>query len=64
MTTLPIEAYCEAFGRLRDLRDKRENLALVDVLEDELDEIWQGLTVEECREVERRYPELRLRRLA
>ncbi len=65
--TLAVAAYVEAFEDLKKVQEDssvRATAAVSDVLEDKLDELWQELSVEDVREVERRYPELRIRRYA
>lgn len=66
MSSLAVEAYCETFEELRKLRETRDKstAAVEDVLEDQLEEQWNELTPDECREVERRYPDLKLLRIA
>lgn len=68
--SLAVEAYVESFEELRALRETSGPRATVatapieDLLEDQLDELWKELSVDDVREVERRYPELRIRRIA
>ena len=68
-STLAVAAYVEAFEALRKVNEQSSPRAIgasaiSDVLEDQLDELWLELSVDDVREVERRYPELRIRRYA
>ena len=66
MRSLAVEAYCETFEELKKLRETgdKSTVAVQDVLEDQLEEQWLELTVAECREIEQRYPDLKLLRIA
>jgi hypothetical protein len=61
-----VQSYVETFEQLRKIREGEGSgvAAIEDVLEDRLDDLWNELTVDEVQEVYRRYPELRIRRLA
>lgn len=53
--------YCSTFDALRAAKEKGELTPPVeDELSDKLDELWLELTVDEVKEIERRYPEIRL----
>lgn len=64
-SSLSVEEYCESLRLLRKARDEKSiTPAVDDLMTDELDRLWNELTVEECKEVERRFPELRVKRYA
>ncbi len=64
MSILNVEAYCEGLERLKRARELCE-LSPEDeeLIEDSLTDLWKLLTVEECQEIERRYPELKIERI-
>jgi hypothetical protein len=62
--SLKVEMYVETFEQLRAVTADKSSVGIEDVLEDRLDDLWNELTVEEVQEVYRRYPELRIRRIA
>jgi hypothetical protein len=63
--SLRVADYCETFDSLeRAKEDGTLTPPVEDLLCDKLDELWNELTVDEVREVEARYPALRIRRLA
>lgn len=63
MKTLAVTEYIEKFELLRRLQsaEKRDgDHALENEIEDELLALWNRLSVDECKEVERCYPELKV----
>lgn len=64
VSSLRVEAYVEAFEELRTVRESKSSVGLEDVIEDRLEGLWNELSVAEVEDVYRRYPELRIRRLA
>ena len=62
--SLNVQAYCESFDKLKELSSDTSASVepMKDLLEDQLDALWEEMSVEEWREIERRYPELRIRR--
>ena len=64
-SSLRVAEYCSTFDALTTAAEKGELTPPVeDELEDKLDELWQELSVDEVKEVEARYPALRIRRYA
>ena len=64
-SSLRVTEYCEAFDALTKAQEDGSLTPPVeDLLSDKLDELWNEFTVDEVREVEARYPALRLRRPA
>lgn len=62
MTSLVAE-YVETFESFRRQKEQAAlHPALEEVFEAELSRLWNEMTVEECEEIYRRYPELRIRR--
>jgi hypothetical protein len=62
MSSLVAE-YCETFDTFRKQKESTAlDPSIEEVFEEELSRIWNELSVEGCQEVERRYPELRVRR--
>jgi hypothetical protein len=62
-----VEEYVEVFEMFRSRREDQADHApfhpaLEEVYEADLLRIWNEMTVEECEEIYRRYPELRIRR--
>lgn len=64
-SSLRVAEYCSTFDALESAREKGELTPPVeDELSDKLDELWLELTVAEVKEIETRYPALRIKRYA
>jgi hypothetical protein len=60
--SLSAEEYCATFEGYRRMRAEAKLPPQVeDLYEDELTRIWNELTVEDCRAIEERYPDLKVR---